>query len=110
LAMFEMPLPDGAEEMPGIIIPRKAVGELRKLIEEAGDSIRVSLSESKIRFDFDHVVLTSKLIDGTFPDYQRVIPKGNDKIVEVNPKAFSRAIDRVSTISDGKSRAVKISL
>jgi DNA polymerase III subunit beta len=110
LARFEMPLPEGAAGMPGIIIPRKTVAELRKLVEEAGDSIQVSLSETKIRFQFDHIVLTSKLIDGTFPDYQRVIPKGNDKIVEVNPKAFSRAIDRVSTISDGKSRAVKISL
>ncbi|PZQ46631.1 MAG: DNA polymerase III subunit beta [Micavibrio aeruginosavorus] len=110
LARFEMPLPEGANGMPGIIIPRKTVAELRKLVEEAGDSIEVSLSETKIRFSFDHIVLTSKLIDGTFPDYQRVIPKGNDKIVEVNPKAFSRAIDRVSTISDGKSRAVKISL
>lgn len=110
LALFEMPLPENASGMPGIIIPRKTVGELRKLVEEAGDSIKISLSESKIRFDFDHIVLTSKLIDGTFPDYQRVIPKGNDKVVEVNPKAFSQAIDRVSTISDGKSRAVKISL
>lgn len=110
LARFEMPLPEGAASMPGIIIPRKTVGELRKLVEEAGDAIKVSLSENKIRFAFDHIVLTSKLIDGTFPDYQRVIPKGNDKIIEVNPKAFSRAIDRVSTISDGKSRAVKIAL
>ncbi len=110
LARFEMPLPEGAANMPGIIIPRKTVGELRKLVEEAGDAIKVSLSENKIRFAFDHIVLTSKLIDGTFPDYQRVIPKGNDKIIEVNPKAFSRAIDRVSTISDGKSRAVKIAL
>ena len=110
LARCEMPLPEGAAGMPGIIIPRKTVGELRKLVEEAGDAIQISLSETKIRFTFDHIVLTSKLIDGTFPDYQRVIPKGNDKIVEVNPKAFSRAIDRVSTISDGKSRAVKISL
>ena len=110
LAQCEMPLPEGAAGMPGIIIPRKTVGELRKLVEEAGDAIKISLSESKIRFAFDHIVLTSKLIDGTFPDYQRVIPKGNDKIVDVNPKAFSRAIDRVSTISDGKSRAVKISL
>ncbi len=110
LARFEMPLPEAAVGMPGVIVPRKAVAELRKLVEEAGDSIKISLSESKIRFAFDHIVLTSKLIDGTFPDYQRVIPKGNDKIVEVNPKAFSRAIDRVSTISDGKSRAVKIAL
>ena len=108
LARFEMPLPAGAENMPGVILPRKAVAELRKLVEEAGDAIQIGLSESKIRFSFDHIVLTSKLIDGTFPDYQRVIPQGNDKIVEVNPKIFSSAIDRVSTISDGKSRAVKI--
>ena len=108
LARFEMPLPAGAENMPGVILPRKAVAELRKLVDEAGDVIQIGLSESKIRFNFDHIVLTSKLIDGTFPDYQRVIPQGNDKVVEVNPKAFSSAIDRVSTISDGKSRAVKI--
>lgn len=110
LAQFEMPLPSGAESMPGVIIPRKAVAELRKLIDEAGDSIQISLSDSKVRFTFDHIILTTKLIDGTFPDYQRVIPQGNDKVVEVNPKAFSSAIDRVSTISDGKSRAVKITL
>lgn len=110
LARFEMPLPEGAAGMPGVIVPRKAVGELRKLLEEAADTIRVSLSQSKIRFDFDHIVMTSKLIDGTFPNYEQVIPAGNDKVVEVNPKIFSTAIDRVSTISDGKSRAVKIAL
>ena len=108
LARFEMPLPEGAAGMPGIIIPRKAVAEVRKLIEDAADLIKVSLSDHKIRFEFDHIVLTSKLIDGTFPDYQRVIPQGNDKIVEIDPKVFSKAIDRVSTISDGKSRALKI--
>lgn len=110
LARFEMPLPDGAKEMPGIIIPRKAIQELRKLSDDAADTIKISLSESKIRFEFDHIVLTSKLIDGKFPDYQRVIPEGNDKIIEIDPKIFTRAIDRVSTISDGKSRAVKIAL
>ena len=110
LARFEMPLPDGALGMPGVIVPRKAVGELRKLIDEAADMIQISLSENKVRFSFDHVVLTSKLIDGKFPDYQRVIPEGNDKVVEVDPKVFTGAIDRVSTISDGKSRALKIAL
>ncbi|MGH1374881.1 MAG: DNA polymerase III subunit beta [Alphaproteobacteria bacterium] len=110
LARFEMPLPEGASSMPGVIVPRKAVGEVRKLIEDAADLIQITLSENKIRFAFDHIVLTSKLIDGTFPDYQRVIPEGNDKIVEVDPKVFTRAIDRVSTISDGKSRALKIAL
>ncbi len=110
LARFEMPLPEGAASMPGIIIPRKAIGELRKLVDEAADTILITLSESKIRFAFDHVVLTSKLIDGTFPDYQRVIPEGNDKIVEIDAKLLTSAVDRVSTISDGKSRAIKIAL
>ncbi len=110
LARFEMPLPAGAEGMPGVIVPRKTVAELRKLVEEAADTIQINLSQSKIRFTFDHIVLTSKLIDGTFPNYEQVIPKGNDKVIELNPKIFSGAIDRVSTISDGKSRAVKIAL
>lgn len=110
LARFEMPLPEGATSMPGIIIPRKLIGELRKLIDEAADTITLNLSESKIKFSFDHVILTSKLIDGTFPDYQRVIPEGNDKIVEVDAKLLTSAVDRVSTISDGKSRAVKIAM
>ena len=110
LARFEMPLPEGAAGMPGIIIPRKTIGELRKLVDEAADAIHITLSESKIRFAFDHIVLTSKLIDGTFPDYQRVIPEGNDKIVEVDAKMLTSAVDRVSTISDGKSRAIKIAL
>lgn len=110
LARFEMPLPEGAEGMPGVIIPRKTIGEMRKLLDEAADTIQISISQSKIRFAFDHIVLTSKLIDGTFPNYEQVIPAHNDKVVEVNPKLFSGAIDRVSTISDGKSRAVKITL
>jgi DNA polymerase-3 subunit beta len=110
LARFEMPLPEGAESMPEIILPRKTVGEIRKLIDQAADDIKITLSKTKIQFSFDHIVLTSKLIDGSFPDYQRVIPQGNDKIVEVDAKAFTKAVDRVSTISDGKSRAVKIAL
>lgn len=110
LAQFEMPLPEGATEMPGVIIPRKTVLEIRKLIEEAADTITIKLSENKVRFEFDHVIMTSKLIDGTFPDYQKVIPQGNDKIVEVNPKLFTSAIDRVSTISTEKTRAVKLAI
>lgn len=111
LARFQMPLPDGASNMPGIIIPRKTVGEIRKLLDEAADAIQISLSDNKIKFAFDHIVLTSKLIDGTFPDYQKVIPANNDKTVEVNPKAFSSAIDRVSTIMTAdKSRAVKLTI
>ena len=110
LASVEAPLPAGSENIPGVIVPRKAVTELRKLIDESGDEVAISMSESKIRFSFDNAVLTSKLIDGTFPDYQRVIPSGNDKDMKVNCKLFSDAVDRVSAISSEKSRAIKLVL
>ena len=110
LARVEMPLPEGAEKIPGVIIPRKMVGEVRKLIEEVDGAVEVSLSDTRVRFAFNDIVLTSKLIDGSFPDYQRVIPTGNDKILEVDRRAFRDAVDRVSTISSEKSRAVKLSL
>jgi DNA polymerase III subunit beta len=98
----------GAAGMPGVIVPRKTVQEVRKLLEEAEGAVDVSLSESKIRFDLDDAVLTSKLIDGTFPDYVRVIPAHNEKDLEVDARLFAEAIDRVSTISSEKSRAVKL--
>jgi DNA polymerase-3 subunit beta len=107
---MEMALPRGASGMPGVIVPRKTVNELRKLVDESADSVSVELSETKIRFAFDSIVLTSKLIDGTFPDYERVIPTGNDKVMEVVRGEFTAAVDRVSTISTEKSRAVKLAL
>jgi len=110
LARVEMPAPQGAKGIPGIILPRKTVSEVRKLIEESSDEIEIALSESKVRFTFDGVVVASKLIDGTFPDYERVIPAGNDKTLEVDTRVFAAAVDRVATISSEKSRAVKISL
>ncbi len=110
LARYQIEAPDGAMGMPGIILPKKAVGELRKLIEEADGPIDVALSDSKIRFAFGDVVLTTKLIDGTFPDYARVIPANNDKVLEVAGRTLSEAVDRVSTISTEKSRAVKLNL
>ena len=96
--------------MPGVIIPRKTVLELRKLVEESGGEVQIGLSDTKIRFVFGEATLTSKLIDGTFPDYDRVIPSGNDKILEVDCKSFAEAVDRVSTISTEKSRAVKLAI
>jgi DNA polymerase-3 subunit beta len=110
LARMEIPLPEGAAGMPGVIVPRKTVTELRKLIDEVDQEVQVSLSDTKIRFGFGNAVLTSKLIDGTFPDYDRVIPSGNDKILEVVCKDFAEAVDRVSTISTEKSRAVKLTI
>ncbi len=110
LAQVQFPLPEGAAGMPGIIVPRKTVFELHKLIEDRDGSVDVSLSESKIRFECGNAVLTSKLIDGTFPDYERVIPKDNDKQLEVDAKLFAQAVDRVSTISSEKGRAVKLNI
>ena len=109
LARVEMPVPNGAAGMPGVIVPRKTVGELRKLIDEIGDDIEIALSDTSARFAFDNAVLTSKLIDGTFPDYERVIPTGNDKSLNVDCRSFADAVDRVATISTEKSRAVKLS-
>ncbi len=114
LARFTLPRPDGAEGMPDVIVPRKAVAELRKLLEEALDgNVQIDLSASKIRFTMGGeggVVLTSKLIDGTFPDYSRVIPTGNDKLLKIDPKSFYEGVDRVATIATEKTRAVKMGL
>src|SRR4030081_3380952 len=110
LAQFELALPEGASGMPGIIVPRKTVGEVQRLIEDNEAEVTLELSQGKIRFTLGDTVLPSKLIDGTFPDYGRVIPTGNDKILEVVCKDFAAAVDRVSTISTEKSRAVKLSL
>lgn len=114
LARFTIARPEGSEGMPDVIVPRKAVGELRKLLEEALDgNVLIDLSASKIRFTLGGeggVVLTSKLIDGTFPDYSRVIPTGNDKLLKLDPKSFYEGVDRVATIATEKTRAVKMGL
>jgi DNA polymerase-3 subunit beta len=112
LARVEMTAPEGAAGMPGIIVPRKTVLELRKLIEE-GESeaeVQLALSDTKLRCAIGEAALTSKLIDGTFPDYDRVIPANNDKLLEVPCKEFAEAVDRVSTISTERSRAVKLAI
>jgi DNA polymerase-3 subunit beta len=96
--------------MPGIIVPRKTVLELTKLIEAAEGEVEIALSPSKIRFGIDGLTLTSKLIDGTFPDYERVIPRGNDKTLQVDTRLFTQAVDRVSTVSSEKGRAVKLNI
>jgi DNA polymerase-3 subunit beta len=110
LARVVLPKPDGADGMSDVIVPRKCVAELRKLLDEVEGTVEVSLSPTKIRFGLGSAVLTSKLIDGTFPDYNRVIPTANDKLLKLDPKTFSAGVDRVSTIASEKTRAVKMSL
>lgn len=110
LAQLDLPLPDGAGGMPGVIVPRKTVGEVQRLIEDNDASVLIELSQGKIRLTIGDVILTSKLIDGTFPDYGRVIPQNNDKQLIVDKKDFESAVDRVSTISSERGRAVKLAL
>ncbi len=110
LARIDADLPPGAEEMPGVIVPRKTVGELRKLLDDDEAQIAVSVSETKVRFATPEITLTSKVIDGTFPDYTRVIPTGNTKKMEVDAQEFAKAVDRVATVSSERSRAVKLQL
>jgi DNA polymerase-3 subunit beta len=110
LARIDAALPDGATDLPGVIVPRKTVGELRKLLDDDEAQIAVSVSETKVRFATPQITLTSKVIDGTFPDYSRVIPANNARRLEVDAAEFAQAVDRVSTVSSERSRAVKLAL
>ena len=110
LARVTVPRPAGAEGMPDVIIPRKCVAELRKLLDEVDGTVQLSLSETKIRFGLGTAILTSNLIDGTFPDYSRVIPTANDKLLRIDPRSFMEGVDRVATIASEKTRAVKMAL
>ena len=110
LARIDAALPEGADGMPGVIVPRKTVNELRKLLDDDDLTIAVSVSETKVRFATPEMTLTSKVIDGTFPDYGRVIPQGNTRKMEVDAAEFAKAVDRVATVSSERSRAVKLAL
>lgn len=108
LAKVDADLPIGAAEMPGVIIPRKTVAEIRKLLENDDATVEVSLSETRIQFHTGSMTLTSKLVDGTFPEYGRVIPSGNDRILRVARQDLAAAVGRVAAISQERSRPVKL--
>ncbi|HMP62115.1 MAG TPA: DNA polymerase III subunit beta [Phenylobacterium sp.] len=110
LALAEMPAPEGSVGAPGVIVPRKTIGEARRLLDDAGEQIDLQLSPQKVRFELGGAALTSKVIDGSFPDYARVIPKDNDRILRVDNKLFAKAVDRVATISAEKSRSVRMAI
>jgi DNA polymerase-3 subunit beta len=110
LAQAELPLPEGSGGMPGVIIPRKAISEILKLTQELDGDIEVRVSESKLKFIFNNVEITTKVIDGTFPDYNRVIPFKNEKPMIVDTDLLTNAVDRVATLSSERGRAVKLSL
>ena len=110
LALAEIKAPKGAEDLGGVIVPRKAIGEVRRLIDTVDEPVKIEVSEARIVFSAGRAILTSKLIDGTFPDYLRVIPSGNEKRLLVDSKIFGEAVDRVATVSAERSRSVKMSL
>ena len=110
LALAEMPAPDGVAGLPGVIVPRKTVQEVRRLLDDSGASVELQMSQAKLRLDFTGATLTSKVIDGSFPDYGRVIPKDNNRVLILDNKVFAQAVDRVATISAEKSRSVKLAI
>ncbi len=110
LALADFAAPKGSEGMPGVIVPRKTINELKRLLDDASDMVEIAVSPQKIRFALGDAVLTSKLIDGSFPEYARVIPKNNSKRLKVDNKAFAEAVDRVATVSAERSRSVRLAL
>ena len=109
LASAYIPLPEGATGMPGVIIPRKTIGEISKLAAESDAEINISLSANQIRFHLGDVVLASRLIDGTYPEYEKVIPAANDKVLEADAAVLRDVIERVSVVSE-KSRGIKLAI
>ena len=111
LAQYDIPLPQGAKDMNGIIIPKKMIQELRRVLDDATGAINIELNENKIKFSFNSMEIISKVIDGTFPDYTKVIPQSNDKVISTNNDELKKAIDRVSAVAineDTKSKAIKL--
>jgi DNA polymerase-3 subunit beta len=113
LAQYDIPLPQGAEELTGLIIPKKTVHELRRILDDSSGDIAIEMNENKIKFSFNNLIIISKVIDGTFPDYTKVIPSNNDKTFTTNNDELKRAIDRVSAVAineETKSKAIKLSI
>ena len=109
LSLSNLPLKNDIEFNP-IILPKKAIMQLSSLLENSNENIKISNDKSKIKFQLKDSVLISKIIDGKFPDYNQVIPKKNEKILEVNHKEFIMSVDRVISVSSDKKEGVKMNL
>jgi DNA polymerase-3 subunit beta len=110
LAMAEMPAPEGFAGAPGVIIPRKTVNEARRLMDDAGETVTLALSPQKVRFGFGRASMTSKVIDGSFPRYDQVIPRDNRRVMTVDAALLAGAVRRVTTISNEPLRAVQLAI
>ncbi|MCX5614163.1 DNA polymerase III subunit beta [Bombella saccharophila] len=110
LAKVDTEAPLGIKSMPGIIVPRKTVTEVRKLLDNDSADVEVALSETRIQFRIGSILLTSKLVDGTFPEYSRVIPQNNSRILRVSKQDLAAAVGRVAAISQERSRPIKLTV
>ncbi len=110
LAKFSHEFNGEIDQISGVIIPKKTIYELSKLLAEIDENIEISISSNKIVFLINNIKFISKLIDGSFPDYKRVIPNDNSNILRINRNKLLSAVDRVSTISNEKSPVIKFKL
>lgn len=110
LALAEIREPEGTNGMPGIIVPRKAVTELSRLIDGVAGQVSVSLSLTQISFELPHTILVSRLIDGTFPNYEEVIPYNNSHELMVKRGELTGAVDRVALVLPERTKGIKFIL
>ncbi len=110
MVRIETDLPDGASGMPEVIVPRKAVTDLARLLENSEDSVKIGLSNTKMQFEFDGLMIKTKLVDGKFPDYEHVIPLDNNQLLEFNRREVRNVLDRVSIAATERSKTVKMAL
>tara|TARA_B100001123_G_C15277539_1_gene1012773 strand:- start:267 stop:1382 length:1116 start_codon:yes stop_codon:yes gene_type:complete len=101
---------DSGTEFEPIILPKKTIFQLISLLEQNNGDIKINNNKSKIKFMLDHGVLISKVIDGRFPDYIKVIPKGNDKILEIKSNEFKNSVERVTTVSSDRKEGLKMNI
>ena len=110
LAKFSHEIVEKIDQVSGVIIPKKTIYELSKLLSEVDRDVKISISSNKIIFKIEDIIFISKLIDGSFPDYKRVIPTDNTNILKINRDKLLSAVDRVSTIANEKSPVIKFKL
>jgi DNA polymerase-3 subunit beta len=110
LALCDMEVDLKVGDARQVIVPRKGIQELQRLLEGSDDAVEVEVGSNHIRMRTADVCFTSKLVDGRFPDYERVVPKGGDKLVVADRDAFRQALSRTSILSNEKYRGIRLNL
>jgi DNA polymerase-3 subunit beta len=114
LACVSIDAPEGSENMPSMIIGRKAITEIRKLMDEAPEQVKVGLSDSRFELSIqsgqNRMSFSTRLVDGQFPEYQQTLTPPIERTVKVNTRALADAADRVSTVITDRDRILRINL